>query len=86
MKMINQHEQQARDTGNLQADGVRVEDNADRYGPDLIVHTTCWVVSYCEVEIKKVWKGKEFQYDTLQIAARKGKYLGPAATGIVYCL
>ena len=57
--------------------GVRVEDNPDKYGPDLVVHTMLGSF-YCEVEIKKVWKGKEFQYDTLQIAARKGKYLDSA--------
>ena len=59
------------------AEGVRVEDNADRYGPDLIVHTMLGSF-FCEVEIKKAWKGKEFPYDTLQIAARKGKYLDAA--------
>ena len=58
-------------------DGVTVEDNPDRYGPDLIVHTSAGSF-FCEVEIKKVWKGKEFQYDTLQIASRKGKYLESA--------
>ena len=60
------------------ADGVvRVEDNPERYGADLIVHTMAGSF-YCEVEIKKGWEGKEFQYDTLQIAARKGKFLGKA--------
>ena len=59
------------------AGNARVEDNPDRYGPDLIVHTPLGSF-FCEVEIKKIWKGKEFQYDTLQIAGRKGKYLDSA--------
>lgn len=75
--LFNENDEPARAAGKRYwglAEGVRVEDNADRYGPDLIVHTMLGSF-YCEVEIKKVWKGKEFQYDTLQIAARKGKYL-----------
>lgn len=54
--------------------GCTVEDNPNKYGPDLIV-TTDYGKHYCEVEIKKVWKGKEFQYPTLQIPARKQKNL-----------
>lgn len=50
--------------------GHSVEDNPDRYGADLIVDGKF----YCEVEIKKVWHGDTFQYDTLQIPHRKEKY------------
>jgi len=50
--------------------GHTVEDNPDRYGADLIVDGKF----YCEVEIKKVWSGDTFQYDTLQIPHRKAKY------------
>jgi hypothetical protein len=50
--------------------GHTVEDNPDRYGADLIVDGKF----YCEVEIKKVWHGETFQYDTLQIPHRKAKY------------
>jgi hypothetical protein len=55
--------------------GYAVEDNPDRYGPDLIVDTGNEKF-YSEVEIKKVWSGKEFQYDTLQIPERKKKFIG----------
>jgi len=54
--------------------GCTAEDNPNKYGPDLIV-TADYGKHYCEVEIKKVWKGKEFQYPTLQIPARKQKNL-----------
>lgn len=55
--------------------GYTVEDNGDRYGPDLIVTTYENEKFYSEVEIKKVWSGKDFAYDTLQIPARKKKFL-----------
>jgi hypothetical protein len=55
--------------------GYMVEDNSDRYGPDLIVTTHEKERFYCEVEIKKVWSGKDFAYDTLQIPGRKKKFL-----------
>jgi hypothetical protein len=50
--------------------GYDVIDNPDRYGADLIVDNKF----YCEVEIKKVWSGKEFKYDTLQVPERKKKF------------
>jgi hypothetical protein len=50
--------------------GHDVIDNPDRYGADLIVDNKF----YCEVEIKKVWSGKEFKYDTLQVPERKKKF------------
>jgi hypothetical protein len=53
--------------------GHTVEDHPDRYAVDLIV-TAGTEVFYCEVEIKKVWKGAEFKYDTLQIPERKSKF------------
>ena len=54
--------------------GYSVIDNPNTYGPDLIVTSTMGF--YSEVEIKKVWSGKEFAYDTLQIPERKKKFLG----------
>lgn len=55
--------------------GYGVDDNPDRYGPDLIVDTGSETF-YCEVEIKRVWSGDEFKYDTLQIPERKKKFIG----------
>ena len=51
----------------------QAEDNPDRYGADLIVNTG-WEVFYSEVEIKRVWSGPLFKYDTLQIPERKRKF------------
>jgi hypothetical protein len=53
--------------------GHTVEDHPDRYAIDLIVNTGT-TSFYCEVEIKKVWKGAEFKYETLQIPERKAKF------------
>ena len=78
--LFKENDERAREAGKRyweSIEGVRVEDNPDKYGPDLIVNTLCGSF-FCEVEVKKVWKGKEFQYDTLQIAGRKGKYLEAA--------
>jgi len=50
-----------------------VEDNPDQYGADLIVNTG-WEEFYSEVEIKRVWSGPIFAYDTLQIPGRKKKF------------
>jgi hypothetical protein len=53
--------------------GYEVQDNPDQYGADLIVNTGREEI-YSEVEIKRVWSGPTFQYDTLQIPARKKKF------------
>ena len=53
--------------------GHNVEDHPDRYAVDLIVNTGTEEF-YCEVEIKKVWTGAMFKYDTLQIPERKSKF------------
>ena len=53
--------------------GYTVEDHPDRYAVDLIVDTGTETF-YCEVEIKKVWSGTTFKYDTLQIPERKSKF------------
>jgi len=53
--------------------GHTVEDHPDRYAVDLIVDTGSETF-YCEVEIKKVWQGAVFKYDTLQIPERKSKF------------
>jgi len=55
--------------------GYEVTDNPDRYGPDLIIDTGKDKY-YGEVEIKRVWSGPEFKYDTLQIPERKKKFIG----------
>jgi hypothetical protein len=53
--------------------GYEVKDNPDQYGADLIVNTG-QEEFYSEVEIKRVWSGPNFAYDTLQIPGRKKKF------------
>jgi hypothetical protein len=53
--------------------GYQVDDNPDQYGADLIVNTG-HEEFYSEVEIKRVWSGPTFAYDTLQIPGRKKKF------------
>jgi len=63
--------------------GHIADDNPDKYGPDLIVEevnidTHRYNKSptfFCEVEIKRAWKGKDFTYKSIQIPHRKAKYL-----------
>lgn len=55
--------------------GYMAVPNHDQYGPDLVVITESERF-YSEVEIKRVWSGETFQYDTLQIPERKRKFVG----------
>ena len=72
----------ARDIGKAYWKNKRydVEDNPDKYGPDLLVSEIIIDPGisesfYCEMEIKRAWKGKDFKYKTCQIPQRKAKYL-----------
>lgn len=49
--------------------------NEDIYGPDIVVYSGFRKVSYVEVERKRVWKGAEFPWITVQLPERKGKFL-----------
>ena len=73
------HDNKARDTAKRywEAQGYYAVDNPNTKGVDLLIidKTTEEVVGYCEVEVKNNWNAKTFQYDTLQIPERKGKYL-----------
>jgi len=72
-ELFKQNDKLARDVGKAywESKGRTVIDNPDRYGPDLLIDGEY----YCEVEIKRAWKGKEFKYRTCQIPHRKAKYL-----------
>ena len=71
--MFKQNDKHAREVGKAywKSKGKTAIDNPDRYGPDLVVDGEF----YCEMEIKRAWKGKEFKYRTCQIPHRKAKYL-----------
>lgn len=49
--------------------------NTDQYGVDLVRHSASGdIMAGTEVEIKRVWSGPDFLYDTLQIPSRKDKF------------
>ena len=54
--------------------GWDIKDNPDKYGVDLIAEKEGKRV-YVEVEVKRVWHGAEFTYDTLHVPYRKTKFL-----------
>ena len=72
-ELFKQNDKLAREVGKAywKSKGKTAIDNPDRYGPDLVVDGEF----YCEMEIKRAWKGKEFKYRTCQIPHRKAKYL-----------
>jgi len=55
--------------------GYNVYENTNNNVPDLTIETEN-ARFYSEVEIKRIWTGEAFQYDTLQIPERKRKYIG----------
>lgn len=62
--------------GYIQSLGLHCVENPDKYGPDLVLYSGFRKGSYIEVECKLVWRaGTEFQWDTLQIPERKGKFM-----------
>lgn len=73
------HDSKAREVAKRywKAEGYVVLDNPNTKGVDLLIvdAKTEEVIGYVEVEVKNNWNAKTFQYDTLQIPERKGKYL-----------
>lgn len=70
--------------------GLRAIENPDTKGVDLLVFDpkkdTSNPAFYVEVEVKNNWADKKFQYDTLQIPERKGKYLEMYGDQILYMI
>ena len=57
----------------LELTGYTVEPHPDRYAQDLIA-TKDGTSIYVECEVKTVWSGAVFPYDTLQLPERKSKF------------
>jgi len=55
--------------------GIEVEKNPKRYGPDLRAFKDGQFIGFIECEIKKVWKDEVFPYETIQFPERKAKYV-----------
>lgn len=91
-ELFEKFDKLARDAGKRywKAKGYHVVDNTDRYGPDLIVTPVGGNEYsngdfYCEVEIKRPWKGKDFQYPQIQIPGRKAKFLNKDKYNLPIC-
>lgn len=54
--------------------GYVCKDNEDEYDVDLVVEKDMKRF-YCEVEVKTVWHGQDFKYDSIHIPVRKAKFL-----------
>ena len=55
--------------------GYSVEDHPARYAQDLVVYSTAGDIAYlAECEVKLVWKGDTFPYDSVQLPQRKSKF------------
>lgn len=62
---------------------VTLEDNPDQYGVDLLAYYQGQLIGYVEVEVRTIWKGDKFTFDTLNIPCRKEKLLKNPLTSYV---
>jgi hypothetical protein len=58
----------------LKGSEYQVLDNPKKRGVDLLVYKDSVHIANIECEIKRVWKDKDFIYNTVQIPSRKEKY------------
>lgn len=58
----------------INASGLFVQDNDDIYGPDLVVYLGFKPRYYVECEVKLIWSGPDFPFDTIQLPERKAKF------------
>ena len=58
----------------LKAKGYDVVDNPNPYAEDLIAQKGSDAPFFVEVEIKDLWKGSEFPFQTVQLPERKKKF------------
>lgn len=55
--------------------GLRLEDNPDIYGPDLMGFRGQDFCSFVELEVKHNWKGEHFPFEEIHFLGRKRKFL-----------
>lgn len=65
------------------ANGFLCKDNEDEYGVDLVVEKNGRRF-YCEVEVKTVWHGQHFKYDSIHIPSRKSKFLNKPTKFMIF--
>ena len=75
-KLFNKNDAAARNAvlNHIDSIGLYAVENDDRYGPDLILYSGLKPISYIEVEVKRVWSGPDFPWDTIQLPQRKEKF------------
>jgi len=67
----------------LRGQGWAVTDHPNPYALDLIaIKDDSLILAECE--IKAVWEGMEFPFDTVQLPARKAKFLHPRAVFFIW--
>lgn len=68
----------------LKNTSLEVRDNPDRYKTDLVIYENGLYVCHFELEVKQVWKGKDFPYDDVQFLARKKHQAGENTVFIMF--
>ena len=84
-KDFNKYDEAARNRAKefWESQGYTCTDHEDEYDVDLVVEKN-GKRFYCEVEVKTVWHGKDFKYDTIHIPVRKAKFLGKPTQFMVF--
>lgn len=74
----DQNDMPAKDSLNklLENSEYKIVPNSKKTGVDLFLFKDGKHMLNIECEVKRVWVTKEFPYESIQIASRKGKYLG----------
>lgn len=60
--------------GLLKGTGYNAIDNVKKRGVDLLIYKDSEHICNIECEIKRVWKEKDFPYESIQVPVRKEKY------------
>ena len=82
---FNKYDEPARDRAKAfwSSLGYSCKDHDNEYDVDLIVEGN-GKRFYCEVEVKTVWHGIEFKYESIHIPVRKAKFLGKPTQFMVF--
>ena len=84
-KDFNKYDEAARSRAKefWESQGYTCTDHDDEYDVDLVVEKN-GKRFYCEVEVKTVWHGKDFKYDTIHSPVRKAKFLGKPTQFMIF--
>ena len=66
---------------------IKIVENEDKYGPDLLCFNDDNLIGYFEPEVKRVWSSAKFPYQDLQIPERKRKWAkGHKGLPVTFCV